>query len=149
MKSLLWLIVSAVLLRAAGLSEIKRVYVFPMHNALDQYLVSELTQTHTFEVVSDPKLADAVFTDSIGMKFESAFNQRVLDGKPDADQVPPAFRSSRNTIFLVSKTKKVVWSSFITEKDPSPKQMEKSVKRVVAGLQKDMGLAPVAVTASR
>ena len=149
MKFVFGLLLSVALLNATGLNEIKTVYVFPMHNALDQYLISRLTQTHTFQVVADPKLADAVLTDSVGPSFESAFNQRVLDAKPDMSQVPPAFRSSRNTVFLVDKMKHVVWSSYLAEKDASPKQMEKASKRVVEGLQKDMGIGPAAASGLR
>jgi len=136
------LLLAAAAVSATSLSEIKTVYVFPMRNALDQYLVSKLTQTHTLQVVADPKLADAVFTDSIGPGFETAFNQRLLDAKVDPNQPPPAFHSSRNTVFLVDKTKHVVWSSFMAEKDATAKELEKAVKRLVVNLQKDMGILP-------
>jgi hypothetical protein len=142
MKFVFGLVLGAVFLNAAGISEIKTVYVFPMHNSLDQYLVSRLAQTHTFEVVSDPKLADAVFTDSMGPTFQSAFNKQVLDGKVDASEMPQAFRSSRNTIFLVSKGKRVIWSTYFAAKDTSAKQLEKASNQVVAHLQKDLGVGP-------
>jgi hypothetical protein len=142
MKLLFGLALGAMFLHAAGINEIKTVYVFPMHNSLDQYLVSRLAQTHTFEVVSDPKLADAVFTDSIGPTFQSAFNTEVLGGKGDASQMPPAFRSSRNTIFLVSKGKRVIWSTYFAARDTSSKQLEKASNQVVAHLQKDLGMGP-------
>jgi hypothetical protein len=150
MKFVFGLLLGAVFLKAAGIGEIKTVYVFPMHNSLDQYLVSRLAQTHTFEVVSDPKLADAVFTDSVGPTFQSAFNKQVLDGKVDASEMPHGFRSSRSTIFLVSKAKRVIWSTYFTAKDTSSKQLEKASNRVVAHLQKDLGIGPaVAVSSSR
>jgi hypothetical protein len=142
MKLVLGLLLGAAVLSAAGLSEIKTVYVFPMRNSLDQYLVSRLTQTHTLQVVSDPKLADAVFTDSVGPTFESAFNQQVLDGKPDTIQMPHAFRSSRSTVFLVSKGKRVIWSIYLAPKDATPRQLEKASNRLVASLQKDLGIGP-------
>ena len=144
MKYVFGLLLSVALLNATGLSEIKTVYVFPMHDSLDQYLISRLTQTHTLQVVSDPKLADAVMTDNIGPSFESTFNQRVLDSKPDATQAAPAFRSSRSTVFVVDKTKHVVWSAYLAPKDATAKQMEKVSKRLVIGLQKDLGILPAA-----
>jgi hypothetical protein len=148
MKFVFGLVLGAALLGAAGLGEIKTVYVFPMSNSLDQYLVSRLAQTHTFEVVSDPKLADAVFTDSVGPTFQSAFNKQVLDGKADPNEMPHAFRSSRNTIFLVSKAKRVVWSTYFATRDTSGKQMEKVSNRVVASLQKDLGVGPALAVSS-
>jgi hypothetical protein len=42
-----------------------------MSRGLDQYLANRLTNEHTFQVVTDPKLADAVFTDHIGESFQS------------------------------------------------------------------------------
>src|SRR5579871_6614586 len=62
-------------LAGAGLSGIHAVYLLPMGGALDQYLAIRLTSEHVFQVVTDPKLADAVFTDRIG----SAFEERLDD----------------------------------------------------------------------
>ena len=152
MKFVFGLLLAAALLietmSAASLSEIKTVYVFPMRNSLDQYLVSRLTQTHTLQVVSDPKLADAVFTDTVGPTFESTFNQQVLDGKVDTTQVAHAFRSSRNTVFLVSKSKRVIWSTYLAPKDSTRKQMEKASNRVGLSLQKALGMVPALPSSS-
>lgn len=62
-------------LAGADLSSIHAVYLLPMGSALDQYLAIRLTSEHVFQVVTDPKLADAVFTDRIG----SAFEERLDD----------------------------------------------------------------------
>jgi hypothetical protein len=62
-------------LAGADLSGIHAVYLLPMGGALDQYLANRLTSEHVFQVVTDPKLADAVFTDRIG----SAFEERLDD----------------------------------------------------------------------
>jgi hypothetical protein len=62
-------------LAGADLSSIHAVYLLPMGGALDQYLAIRLTSEHVFQVVTDPKLADAVFTDRIG----SAFEERLDD----------------------------------------------------------------------
>jgi hypothetical protein len=59
----------------ADLSAVHSVYLLPMGGALDQYLANRLTSEHVFQVVTDPKLADAVFTDRIG----SAFEERLAD----------------------------------------------------------------------
>ncbi len=42
-----------------------------MSRGLDQYLANRLTNDHVFQVVTDPKLADAVFTDRIGDSFQT------------------------------------------------------------------------------
>ena len=43
-----------------------------MSGGLDQYLANRLTDEHVFAVVTDPKLADAVFTDQIGAELRDA-----------------------------------------------------------------------------
>ena len=108
-----------------------RVYVLPMAGGFDQYLAVWIIQDHIFQVVTDPKAADAVFTDRIGEAFEQKLSQiRPLDtptrdvgkdagkdaaagnaaGKPahvddtaGAGGVHNSFRSSiaRGTLFLV------------------------------------------------
>ena len=51
---------SAVVLCAADLASVKNVYVLKMARGLDQYLANRLTADHVFQIVTDPKLADAV-----------------------------------------------------------------------------------------
>lgn len=71
MKRLLFLLCgSAVLLCGAELAGVKTVYVMPMARGMDQYLASRLASDHVLEVVTDPKLADAVLTDRIGEGFQ-------------------------------------------------------------------------------
>jgi len=72
MKRLLFLLsCSCVLLCGADLAGVHSVYVLPMAHGLDQFLANRLTNEHTFQVVTDPKLADAVFTDHIGESFQT------------------------------------------------------------------------------
>ena len=54
----------------AELASIHSVYLLSMSRGLDQYLANQLTAGHVLEVVTDPKLADAIFTDRIGEGFE-------------------------------------------------------------------------------
>ncbi len=71
MKRLVFLLCgSALWLCGADLAGVKTVYVMPMARGLDQYLASQLTSDHVFQVVTDPKLADAVLTDRIGQAFQ-------------------------------------------------------------------------------
>src|SRR5579885_2136700 len=81
---------SAVLAFSADLTGVKTVYVMPMARGLDQYLASRLTSDHVFQVVTDPKLADAVMTDRIGeafqMRLESFFPAPENGERADAKE---------------------------------------------------------------
>jgi hypothetical protein len=57
-------------LSGAELASINSVYLLTMSRGMDQYLAHQLTAEHVFEVVTDPKLADAILTDRIGEAFE-------------------------------------------------------------------------------
>jgi hypothetical protein len=70
MKRLLPLFVCSGALLGADLAGVHSVYLMPMSRALDQYLANRLTNEHVFQVVTDPKLADAIFTDRIGEGFQ-------------------------------------------------------------------------------
>ena len=71
MKRILLLISCAgAWLGAAELSGVHSVYLLSMPHGLDQYLANRLTNNGVFQVVTDPKLADAFFTDRIGEAFE-------------------------------------------------------------------------------
>src|ERR1700733_2515865 len=64
------------------LHEVKRVYILGMGGGMDQYLANQLTSSGVFEVVTDPKKADAIVTDNVGEAF-----QKKLD---DLYPPPPA-----------------------------------------------------------
>jgi hypothetical protein len=146
MKWISMLVLTAGFLCAQTLQSVKSVYLFPMRNGFDQYLAGRLTEQHLFQVVADPKAADAVFTDRVGPSFEQMFNERLLDAK--AKTGDEAARSSlgggKGNLFLVSKSKQVIWSAFDPPNDMTPKAMEKAARRSVDRLKKD--LAPVKVT---
>ena len=57
---------------AAGLDDVKTVYLLPMSNGLDQYLAQQLTAGAVLQVVTDPQKADAVLTDHLGATFEQS-----------------------------------------------------------------------------
>jgi hypothetical protein len=72
MKRLLVLLASAgALLPAADLSSVRSVYVMPMARGLDQYLASRITSGGILQVVTDPKLADAVLSDRVGAALQT------------------------------------------------------------------------------
>ena len=52
------------------LSQVQNVYILPMSGGLDQYLAKSLTQHRQYQVVTNPKMADAIFTDRLGDTFE-------------------------------------------------------------------------------
>ncbi|MFN7925573.1 MAG: hypothetical protein U0Q16_36070 [Bryobacteraceae bacterium] len=66
----LLLAVCAAFAANADLAQVQSVYMLPMSSGLDQYLADFLTSRHVYQVVTDPKRADAVFTDQIGAGFE-------------------------------------------------------------------------------
>ncbi|HBY63653.1 MAG TPA: hypothetical protein DEH78_27835 [Solibacterales bacterium] len=68
----------------AELGQVQSVYLLPMAGGLDQMLANRLTQLKVFRVVADPKLADAVFTDSLGVRFQ----ERMSELYP-AEPAPP------------------------------------------------------------
>jgi hypothetical protein len=55
------------------LTQVTRVYLLPMGSAFDQYLANRLTAMRVFEVVTDPQMADAIFTDRLGEAFQEQF----------------------------------------------------------------------------
>ncbi len=148
MKYLAWtlLIVASgfsSLLNAAQLKDVKFVYLFPMVGGLDQHLANQLTQDHLLQVVSDPKLADALITDNLGPSFEyklEHINQpkpAATTGTPTPDVEPHAstFSRGRGTLFLVdAKSKQVLWSAYQKPKDTTPRELERTAKKVVMNL---------------
>jgi len=88
MKVLLFFL--AGLAGAADLESVHKVYVMPMPRGMDQYLANRLAGEHIFEVVTDPKLADAVFTDRLGEGFENQLEDFSPNPKkPEAEAKPP------------------------------------------------------------
>ena len=79
--------VGGALLCAADLAGVHNVYVMPMARGLDQYLANRLTSDHVFQVVTDPKLADAVLTDRVGESFEP--NSRIIFPTPKPPEPEP------------------------------------------------------------
>jgi hypothetical protein len=79
----------------AELSQIQTVYLLQMGNGFDQYLANRLTQLGPYRVVTDPELADAIFTDRLGKAFEMRFDE--LFGKPPAAAAPEVQPDEKTT----------------------------------------------------
>lgn len=152
----------------ADLGEVQRVYLMPMNRGLDQYLANHLTSQHVFQVVTDPKLADAIFTERIGESFQAQLENFFPSPKPEAEQKPadadaksqdnpaptnpmlqqtvnrlenPAsnFGRGKGTIFLVdAKTRAVVWSTFDPAKGTVSHEMDRVASDIVSRLRKDL-----------
>lgn len=161
-RCLLLLLFPGALAWGQDLSAIHTVYLLPMGRGLDQYLASRLTQEHVFQVVTDPKRADAVFTDRIGKSLDDTLAD--LTAKPNPEPVakpdeakPPdslasptvnklenlsansSFARGKGTIFLVDpKSRQVLWSAYRPSKDSSSSQLDHTASDIVSRLKRDL-----------
>jgi ribosomal protein L12E/L44/L45/RPP1/RPP2 len=93
MKRLLLLLsCSGALLGGAELSGVHTVYVLSMSKGLDQYLANRLTNDHVFQVVTDPKRADAFLTDRIGESLQSKLEE--IFPPPAPEKAAPAEKAA-------------------------------------------------------
>jgi hypothetical protein len=168
MKYLALLLSLPVALCAVDLPAVRSVYLMPMSRGLDQYLANRLTNEHVFQVVTDARLADAVFTDRLGESFELLLENLLPPPKPEPPPPPakdakvedskipllsenvnrlenPALNSSfgrgKGTVFLVDvKSKQVIWSTFEPPAGSMGKEMDRTAGDIVGRLMKDIGL---------
>ncbi len=167
MKRLCLLLCSAAaLLPAADLAGVRSVYLLPMARGLDQYLANRLTGEHVFQVVTDPKAADAIFTDRIGESFQAQLETMLPVPPPTTSEPPrpaaqgeakttalptetinklsnPALNSSfgkgRGTVFLVDvQSHQVVWSTYEPPKSSSGKDLDRTASDIVSRLKRDL-----------
>jgi hypothetical protein len=102
MKRLLFLLaVTGAIVCAADLEGVRNVYVMPMARGLDQYLASRLTSDHVFQIVTDPKLADAVLTERVGEGLQAQLEAisptpKPPEPEPAAEPEKPA-KSGKNS----------------------------------------------------
>ena len=157
---------SVALLSAADLAGVHNVYVLKMAKGLDQFLANRLTSDHVFRIVTDPKLADAVFTDQLGEGFQMKLEE--FSPTPESDKPAPpvkaekgsdesnpmlgdtvnklsnpasssSFGRNKGTIFLVdAKSRQVVWSMYQPPKGSTSKQMDRTANDIVSRLKKDL-----------
>jgi hypothetical protein len=146
----------------AQLAKVHSVYLLPMANGLDQYLANRLTNSGVFQVVTDPKKADAVFTDRLGEALESRLaelypepapetpkpeeGQAAEEAKPEGgklvDKEPPrvsSFGRARGTIFLVDgQNRTVLWSYYEAPKSVSSSDLNRLAGHIVERLTRDL-----------
>ena len=157
---------SAALLCGADLANVHTVYVLKMSKGMDQYLANRLTNDGIFQVVTDPKLADAIMTDQIGESFQAkleelfpnpepvqpakAKEKEEEDAKPGGLLAEPvnklaspgansSFGHATGTVFLVdAKSRQVVWSVYDVPKDGTPRQLDRTASGIVSRIRRDL-----------
>ncbi len=86
------------------LHEVKRVYILAMSASMDQFLASQLVKAGIFEVVTDPKKADAIITDRVGESLENKLDDLYppppapkAKKEKESDETKPAADSTSET----------------------------------------------------
>jgi hypothetical protein len=132
------------------LTEIHSVYLLPMSGNLDQFLAVRLNSSKIFLVVTDPKKADAVFTERIGPNFEDALKELYANDSKDAkdakdkkdEYARPTMKplsNGKGSLFLVDrKSKNVVWSTYDKPKSNRADDENQLAQRIVSKLEKDV-----------
>jgi hypothetical protein len=149
---------------AAGqdLSSVHSVYLLPMSKGLDQYLANRLTNGRVFQVVTDPKLADAVLTDRVGKAFEDQLADLMptpepanaskehsddqssgtladLVSKSGGPTLNSSFGRSKGMVFLVNpKSHQVLWSVYELPKDSTSGHLDRTASDIVSRLKRDL-----------
>lgn len=141
----------------AGLADVKAIYLLPMSHGLDQYLANHLTKAGIYQVVTDPKRADAVLSDRVGEVLENQLQELYAEPKPEPEKKkdPPeagsaasdvaafagagkrtgSFAGGKGNLFLVDvKSRTVVWSTYARPKHPTPRHLDAIAKEIVERL---------------
>ena len=136
----------ASLVLGADVTGVKSVYLLPMAGGLDQYLANRLTGDQVFRVVTDPKLADAVFTDHLGEAFEKQLTglypppdsaEKEEDDSSKPQQHTSSFGRGKGTVFLVDlKSRAVVWSGYEGRIGSTPGLLDRTAVRIVQQIKK-------------
>ncbi len=151
---------------SAQLANVHSVYLLPMSGGLDQDLANRITNAGLFQVVTDPKKADAVFTDRVGTELEAKLAElypeppapkppaaaaKTAEGakeeegakqEPAAEvkQAPPpvsTFGKGKGTIFLVDRrSRAVLWSTYVQPKSTMSREMDRTAREIVGRLQR-------------
>ncbi len=136
----------ACLLPAAELGNVRTVYLLPMANGFDQHLAHHLADAGVFQVVVDPRKADAVFTDKLGEGLQTRLNEMLAEpgakkegSAKEAAWEPATFQPlghGKGNLFLVEMAgRTVVWSVFEPPRDTTAKELDRAAKRVVSRLK--------------
>jgi hypothetical protein len=77
------------------LHQVKRVYILAMGSGMDQFLANQFTKAGLFEVVTDPKVADAIITDNVGEPFQKKLDD--LYPPPPQPKAPEATKPAADS----------------------------------------------------
>jgi hypothetical protein len=160
-RFLLLISLTGALLSGQDFSNVHSVYLLTMGRGLDQYLATRLTEQHIFQVVTNPRMADAVFCDRIGPAFEDKLAE--LQGNPEPDSRPAkekeeqkasapnslpnlsgptqtsTFAAGKGTVFLVDpKTHRVLWSVYQPPKSSRSDDLNRTASDIVSRLKRDL-----------
>jgi hypothetical protein len=153
----LFCLLAAVSVACAGsdLTEIKTVYLLPMTYSLDQFLAIRLTRGGILQVVTDPKIADAILSDHIGTGLEEQLktlygeqqSTDTADKDKDKDKDKAATFSSgpmaggarsKGAVFLLDRqTRSVLWSDYVRPKSSQPDELNHVADKIAGQLEKD------------
>ena len=129
---------------------VKTVYLLPMAGGLDQFLALQLSSGGLLQVVTDPKKADAILTDSIGSRLEDSLgdlygapvqkDQSDKDKTVTSNSARPAMRTlstSRGLVFLVNRNSRdVLWSTYELPSSSRPEELRHAAAKIVGRLAK-------------
>ena len=168
MKLFCGLVLGAAVLALAAvnpqLKQVNAVYILAMTGGMDQFLANQITASGVFQVVTDPKNADAIITDRLGESFESKLKElypppvppapapapptdddKKGDGKKNAldlgagaQRVNAGGRGKGNLFIVDRKSRNVLWSVFEPPKDTTPVELSKTAEKVVKRLKLDL-----------
>src|SRR5580698_10450666 len=132
------------------LMEVKTVYLLPMTYSLDQFLAIRLTKGGVLQVVTDPKLADAILSEHIGTSLEDQLKslygeKKSKDSEPSDKDKSASFAGpmaggtrSKGAVFLVDrKTRSVIWSDYVRPKNAQPEELNHVADKIAGQLEKD------------
>lgn len=145
------------------LGKVDKIFMWPMSNSLDQFLAEQVTTEGVFDVVIDPKRAQAILTDRVSSKFLEGMEElfpspeEIAEAKKGAEEdandaaaaLAGAYRPERSPIhsssrargavFLVDITsREVLWSTFLEDDDTTAKAMHKQAQLIVRRLKKQL-----------
>ena len=137
----------ACLCPATDSGQVRSVYLLPMTGGLDQYLANRIAASGVFQVVTDPKKAEAIFTDKLGSAFEETLktilpapaSEKQSDSTGESDRLPrgSSFGRGKGTLFLVdTSSRAVLWSVYEPPRNTTPNELDRTARRIVEQLQK-------------
>ena len=155
---------AACLAATPELKQVKKVYFLQMTGGIDQYLAQHLITDNTIEVVTDPALADAIFSDRIGETLEQKLTELYPPPPPPAkeeDEDEPKKTSiasgatrgqstwgrGRGNIYLIDrKSRAVVWAAFNKPRNSTAKELDRVAAKFASRLRADLKSGNLSVT---